>query len=234
MGGAPRGPRCPAVPTDHPSQHGSPSPSAAPSLADARPTLAPHRRSSPTSADLLLRNLARRGGSAPPPPGPTLLCRRPPRSSAPHLPSSGSGSPALPGWPPAKCPPGPLGVGAPALNSATSGRCSPARPPTAPRGHHPQLPTQRPSWRSSQAAPPAKCSTRLHASPQPHHTCYLLLPQIPPPGKFHPSSWGPGCQRWVSAGYPRPAPAATADLRPGWRAASHQNMTRRWASCSQV
>lgn len=234
MGGAPRGPRCPAVPTDHPSQHSSPSPSAAPSLADARPTLAPHRRSSPTSADLLLRNLARRGGSAPPPPGPTLLCRRPPRSSAPHLPSSGSGSPALPGWPPAKCPPGPLGVGAPALNSATSGRCSPGPAPHCPEGPSPSAPYAAPLLEVLAGSPTCKVLHSPARFTSPHHTCYLLFPQIPPPGKFHPSSWGPRCQRWVSAGYPRPAPAATADLRPGWRAASHQNMTRRWASCSQV
>lgn len=177
MGGAPRGPRCPAVPTDHPSQHGSPSPSAAPSLADARPTLAPHRRSSPTSADLLLRNLARRGGSAPPPPGPTLLCRRPPRSSAPHLPSSGSGSPALPGWPPAKCPPGPLGVGAPALNSATSGRCSPGPAPHCPEGPSPSAPYAAPLLEVLAGSPTRKVlhSPARFTSAPPH-----LLPSPAP------------------------------------------------------
>lgn len=232
MGGLAPRPPVPGRPHRPPFQHGSPSPSAAPSLADAHPSLVPHRRSSPTSADLLLRNLACRCGSAPPPPRPALLCRRPPRSTAPHLPSSGSGSPALPVWPPAKCPPGPLGVGAPALNSATSGRCSPG-PAPLPRGAI-TLSSLRSALLEVLAGSPTRKVLLSRASPHPHHNCYLLLPRIPPPGKFHPSSWGPSRQRWVSAGYPHPAPAPTADLRPGWRAASHQNMTRHWAPCSQV
>lgn len=52
----------------------------------------------------------------------------------------------------------------------------------------------------------------LACTPHPTPPGYILLPQIPLPGKFYPRSWGPRCQRWVSAASPRPAPAPTAGL----------------------
>ena len=240
MRGAPRGPPFPAVPAAHPSQYGSPSLSAAPSLAGAHRSLAP--TAGPRPPPLICSfgtwpagmgaRLRPRAGV--PLPATRSQRRRPPRSSAPHLPSSGPGAPALLGWPPAKCPLSPLVVGAPALNSAAWGRCSPGRPST------PQLEGPSPSAPFAAPLPEGLSdSPTLKELLSPAH----LTPSLPatfssPRSLCQESSilglGAPGVSGESLLAPPAPCQPLQLVCPPGWRVASHQNRIRRWAPCSQV
>lgn len=161
VGGAPRGPPFPAVPAAHPSQYGSPSLSAAPSLAGAHRSLAPTAgprlpplicsfRTWPAGMGALLR--------------PALAQFRPWRPGPPRLASSEVSS-------------GPSGGGGSGSKLCCLGTLQPGPgpPPSNSRGHHPLLRSQRPSRRASQTARPSKSSSRLHTSP------HLSRLHSPPP-----------------------------------------------------
>lgn len=202
----------------------------------------PHRRSSPASADLSPRNLACRDGSAPPPragvssagdqePAPAASALLHPRT----CPVQALAPPALLGWPPAKCPLGPLVVGGSGSKLCCPGTLQRARPSTPPtrgaitlcsvRSAPPGGPLRQPD--------PSKSSSSLHTSP---HLSRLHSPSPDPSArKVLSQVLGPQVSAVSLCWLPPPGVSPYSCSAPsGWRVASHQNRIGRWAPCSQV
>lgn len=219
VGGAPW-PTVPGRPRSPPLPVLQPQPLCSPQPCRRPPQPGPHRRSSPASADLLLlgtwpagmgARLRPRAGV--PLPATRSQRRRPPRSSAPHLPSSGPGAPASPRLASSEVALGPLVVGAPALNSAARGRCSPGpalHPPT--RGAITLCPFAAPLPEGLRQPDPQRAP--LACTPHPISPGYILLPRSLCQESSIPGLGAPGVSgesRWL----PRPVSAPTAAL-PLW------------------
>lgn len=232
-GGAPRGPLFPAVPAAHPSQHGSPSLSAAPSLASAHRSLAP--TAGPRPSPLIcsfgtwpvgmgtrLRLPGRHSSAGDQEPAPV--------ASALLRPALAQFRPWLPGPPwlaSSEVSSGPSGGEGSGSKLCPMGTLQPGPgPPPLPEGPSPSTPYAAPLPEVLSGSPtlkellsPARLTPPLPATfSSPRSLCReSSIPGLGAPG--------------VSGGSLLPSPAQRQPLQlvcttaPGWR---------RWAPCSQV